>query len=192
MYNEILTIMKRLALFALAVILYGCGCLAQIPNQFVFVDSNCVATLPDYSDLVVATDNCELAGITQIPAPSVQIENTTMVEMLASDVSGNTSSVFFNVILMDTIPPSMILNPDWQGYTNEEIKAMYGSFYTWVQKTGVEYNEQYAGQPYYVAEWDTIMVTDSFKVFQNTIPIPDFIQQDWWEASGNNLVMFLN
>ena len=172
-------IMKRLGLFVLAVLLYGCSCLAQIPPQYVYVDSDCKAVLPDYHGLVIATDNCELADIAQFPVPGTEILTTTMVEMKAIDVAGNEASVFFNVMLLDTIPPNIMVNPDWTGYTTSEIGDMYRTFYCWVQKEGVEYNQLYAGTEYTVPGWDTVLVTDTFRVFNNTIPIPDYYNGEW-------------
>jgi len=172
--------MKRIALFVLAVILYGCGCLAQIPTQYVYVDENCSATLPDYTNLVVATDNCQIVSLTQIPVAGTVINQTLTVEMKATDAAGNATSVFFNTVLLDTIPPTIILNPDWTGYTIGEIGDMYKTFYCWVQKEGYEYNQQYAGQEIYVPEWDTTIVTDKYTVFSNTIPIPDSLYAISW------------
>jgi len=179
---------KVLLLFTLGFLLYGCGCLAQIPPQYVYVDENCTGVLPDYLDLVVVSDNCEVVNVTQLPVPGQLLSSTTMVEIQAIDAAGNTSSVFFNVILLDTIPPSIQLNPAWPGYTDTEVGDMYKTFYGWVQIKGVEINEQYAGKPYYVPEWDTVFYTDTFKIFQNTIPIPEEAHYaNWWQGEGSTL-----
>jgi len=179
---------KIFVLFVLGFILYGCGCLAQIPPQYVYNDENCVATLPDYSGLVITSDNCELVDITQIPAPGIQIMVTTVIEMRAIDATGNTSSAYFNAVLLDTIPPSIQLNPAWTGYTEQEVGDMYKTFYGFIQKKGVELNDLYAGNPYIMDLWDgrdTLLYTDTLKVFNNTIPIPDHVSgEEWWTAGG--------
>jgi hypothetical protein len=178
--------MKKILLFLFTAILYGCGCIAQIPPQYVYVDSNCVGILPDYKYLVVAVDNCEIASLTQIPAPGVEIDQSTIVEMVAYDVAGNFSSVVFDVVMLDTLAPTIMLNPDWQGYTEQEIMDMYRTFYGHTQIKFADYNAKYAGdtQIFVIDSMEVIWVVDTVKIFQNTIPIPDDITDiDWWWAN---------
>lgn len=183
--------MKKLfVLFVLGFILYGCGCLAQIPPQYVYTDSNCVATLPDYSGLIIATDNCELVEVTQIPFPGVQIMVTTVIEMRAIDASGNTTSAYFNAVLLDTIPPAIQLNPAWTGYSDQEVGDMYKVFYGWVQEMGDEWNELAAGQERTWEFPDTTIhyIEDSMFIFKATIPILEYrLDEGYWEGETPNL-----
>jgi hypothetical protein len=190
--------MKKLfVLFVLGFILYGCGCLAQIPPQYVYVDDECTAIIPDYSNLVVVSDNCELADLTQIPSPGTAITVTTVIEMRAIDVSGNTSSVYFNAVLLDTVAPLIQLNPEWTGYTDTEVADMYKVYYGWVQEKGDYYNEVAAGRIDTIYAFDTMYVhtIDTMHIFYGTIPItyPEFrIDQGYWSDSSPDLTAWFN
>lgn len=100
--------MKKLILPAL-LLFTSCTCvLPQIPPQYVYVGETCEAPLPDYLPWVTATDNCALASLIQIPEPGTVLTSdnaVTPVEIRATDNTGNHTSVKFNVILIDTIPP---------------------------------------------------------------------------------------
>ena len=124
--------MKKLILLLLPFIVFGC-CFSQIPTQYAYVDDSCTATLPDFTGIVVASDNCDVPIITQLPQPGDTILVTTEVEIIAIDATGNSRSMTFDVVLIDTIPPTMQLNPDWQGYTDKEMGDIYRTFYGWVQ-----------------------------------------------------------
>lgn len=188
--------MKKLfVLFVLGFILYGCGCLAQIPPQYVYVDSECEGVLPDYAGLVIATDNCEIADITQIPVPGTKIAVTTVVEMRAIDATGNTSSAYFNAVLLDTVAPLIQLNPEWTGYTTTEIRDMYKVYYGWVQEKGDEYNAVVPGRVDSIMFNDTLYTYtyDTMHIFYGTIPItdPQFrVDQGYWEETDLDLALF--
>ena len=174
---------KLLVLFVLGFLLYGCGCMAQIPPQYIYVDSACVGVIPDYSNLIVVTDNCEVAYITQTPAPGTTIAITTQIQMEAVDMIGNTSSVYFNALLLDTIAPLIQLNPAWTGYTDQEVGDMYKVYYGWVQGKGDEYNEKVAGKTDTIPFGDTIYTHtyDTMKIFYGTIPIFEYrIDEGYW------------
>jgi len=190
---------KLLLLFVLGFLLYGCGCLSQIPPQYVYVDSACSATIPNYltSGLVVVEDNCQIEIVTQLPSPGTVISGTTQVEIQATDVSGNSSSTYFNVLLLDTIPPLIQLNPEWTGYTNEEIGTMYKAYYGWVQKMGDYYNANVPGRVDTIHVFDTIYthVYDSMRIFYGTIPITDpkfRIDQGYWSEEIPDLSTAFN
>jgi hypothetical protein len=75
-------------------------------NQNLNADANCEATLPDYTNLVSATDNCDQTlTIIQNPAPGSIITATTTVTISATDDSNNTGSCEFTVILNDVTAP---------------------------------------------------------------------------------------
>jgi hypothetical protein len=96
--------------------------LAQIPPQYLYVGESCEAVLPDYLTRVTATDNCTLASLIQIPQAGTVLTSATIVtdvQIRATDIHGNHSSVNFNVILVDTIPPiitvdSALITGDWE------------------------------------------------------------------------------
>lgn len=180
--------MRKTLLALTMVVLYGCGCMAQFPPQYVYVDSACTAILPDYISMAVVTDNCDLADITQMPPAGTPISATTNVELRAIDMVGNESSVYFNAILLDTIAPLIQLDPEWIGYTTKEIGTMYKTYYGWVQELGDYYNETVAGRidTMVIPEMDTTIyyVNDTMKIFRGTIPItdPQFrIDQGYWQ-----------
>ena len=75
-------------------------------NQNLNANANCEATLPDYTSLVGATDNCDQTlTIIQYPAPGSIISTTTAVTISATDDSNNTGSCEFTVILNDVTAP---------------------------------------------------------------------------------------
>jgi len=51
--------MKKIAILFSIIILAGCTCIGQIPDQTLYIGLDCSATLPDYRDAVIVTDNCE-------------------------------------------------------------------------------------------------------------------------------------
>lgn len=166
--------MKKAILFLIVIIsITGC-CLSQIPHQYVYMDENCTAIIPDYQPLVIVDDNCEIAVIDQVPFPGAVIVNTTAVQITAIDVSGNQSSVSFNVVLLDTIAPTIQLDTTWTGYTDREVGDMFRTVFGWVQIKGVEFNSVLPFD-----EWPMSEI-DSMKVFTCSIPIPSEIHREWW------------
>jgi len=102
--------MKRLLGFLIVAALAACTCLSQIPDQLVYVDQNCEANLPDYTPDVVVVDNCDNATITQSPPAGTLLDSgqpVTVVTVTATDISNNTASITFNVMLVDTIAPTI-------------------------------------------------------------------------------------
>jgi gliding motility-associated-like protein len=75
-------------------------------NQTETPDASCNFTLPDYTSLAVAADNCDPNPVvTQSPAAGTIISGTTTITITVTDASGNTSSCTFDVALDDTTPP---------------------------------------------------------------------------------------
>jgi len=164
--------------------LTGC-CFAQIPTQYVYADDSCKAVIPDYREMVVVWDNCDVPSVEQEPEDGTEIDGTTMVRISAIDGVGNRRSMTFDVVLLDTIAPTMQLNPEWTGYSDKEVEDMYRTFYGWVQTHKDEFVESYA--------WDTIWhsgfnlngeIQDETIVFNNTILFPDTLRMDWWVGSN--------
>jgi hypothetical protein len=114
--------MKKLLLLSM-VLFSSCTCLlSQIPPQYVYVGENCEAVLPNYLSRVTATDNCVLSSLDQIPSAGTVLTSAMMVNKVvikATDNTGNSSTVSFDVILIDTIPPvltvdSTLITGDWE------------------------------------------------------------------------------
>jgi len=102
--------------------------------------------------------------------------------------------MYFDVMLLDTIPPVMQLDTTWIGYTNEEVMGMYKNFYTWVQVQGDKFNRDVAGTVRTLELPDTTItyVEDSMKYFSNTIPILEYRVADgyWWEPGSDLTALF--
>ena len=103
--------MKKLLLITLVlVIMTGC-CFTQIPTQLFFagIDS-CEFYLPDYTQAVQMRDNCCVEQIVQEPTSGVRLipGQDLTVTLTGMDCSGNTTSMQFDVIVIDTIPPEFI------------------------------------------------------------------------------------
>lgn len=79
-------------------------------NQTEYVDANCQVMLGDYTSLGSATDNCNVVSIAQYPVPStifVGAGTVVNTSIRATDSSGNFSACYFDIILLDTIKPSI-------------------------------------------------------------------------------------
>ena len=78
------------------------------PTQNETADANCMFTLPDYTGLATATDNCGTVSITQTPPPGTMVgSGNSSITLEASD-GVNTSNCTFTVIVADTTPPTAI------------------------------------------------------------------------------------
>ena len=75
------------------------------------LDSNCEFALPNYTNLVVVSDNCDTdVTVTQNPTPGTVFsgEGTVVtVTLTATDGSGNTDACTFDVTLQDSILPTI-------------------------------------------------------------------------------------
>ena len=98
--------MKKLSLILIAATIISSCCMSQIPDQYAYVDEDCNAYLPDYRDEVITRDNCGIEYVEQIPAPGDAISETTEVEIRAVDINGNQNSIYFDVVILDTIKPT--------------------------------------------------------------------------------------
>ncbi|MBN2506720.1 MAG: immunoglobulin domain-containing protein [Verrucomicrobia bacterium] len=76
--------------------------------QFLKADAACQASLPDYTLLVVATD-CSSFVLTQNPAPgaALLVNSTTLVDVVATDLTGLTATCTVTVVVQDITPPEM-------------------------------------------------------------------------------------
>ena len=76
-------------------------------NQTLYLIDACEIELPDYTDSIEATDNCDDAlDIIQTPAPGYAVYgDSNTVTITVTDDSGNSSQVTFNVAAVDTVSP---------------------------------------------------------------------------------------
>ena len=99
------------------------------PNDTnIYADASCEATIPDYSGVIVAGDNCTSAGlitITQIPAPGGTLSGLNanqLITITADDGIASTSQCQFTVNLIDTISPSVTC--PWTQTLNGDINCL--------------------------------------------------------------------
>ena len=97
----------------------------------VYVDANCSYTVPDWTGVVTATDNCSAVTVTQsVAAGTVWTVGTHSVTFTATDAAGNTATCTIEVTVEDNIdpvitcpvPPTVYVDatcsftvPDWTG-----------------------------------------------------------------------------
>jgi len=90
-------------------------------NQSLSFDANCEASMPDYKNLVVATDNCstiDLTSITQTPSPGTSLSGDTPITMEVTDDYGNTRSCQFDLSVSDDTSPSITCPSSIQVYSD--------------------------------------------------------------------------
>ncbi|MDP2387519.1 MAG: choice-of-anchor J domain-containing protein [Bacteroidota bacterium] len=91
---------------------------------------SCDFTLPDYTGLGIASDNCVTAPtITQSPVPGTIISGNTMITLTATDAASNTSTCTFEVLL-PTIPT--IDNTIDNSLTPQLTSNQAGASYQWI------------------------------------------------------------
>jgi len=135
--------MKRFIIPVVVASFLIAGCnpclLSQIPVQYYFSDSaNCEFYLPDYSNVVQVTDNCGFVQFTQDPPSGLKLQGGTdiTVSLFATDAAGNQSSMRFEVVVIDEIPPKFIIDPQLlspTGMYQDSIRTWH--FYTFVEDT---------------------------------------------------------
>ena len=72
------------------------------------VDASCNFTLPNYTSLATAADNCTEVTVSQVPAPGtvVGLGSTTIV-LTVTDGASNTATCNFDVLVVDTTSPTI-------------------------------------------------------------------------------------
>lgn len=83
-------------------------------TQFIDVDENCEAILPDYTSMAMSDDNCGGNTIVQMPTPGTIISEvgSESITLIVADENGNSSSCSFNVEKEDNIPPVVMCQND--------------------------------------------------------------------------------
>ena len=134
--------MKALCTLAMMA-LTGCCTLAQIPTQFYMANDSCTFYLPDYTQIVTVSDNCEVMQYIQTPTSGTKLQagSDIIVNLRVEDYTGNVSSIQFDVVLIDQMPPKFhipdtLLTPT--GMWQNAIRTYH--FYTYVQDTGTATN----------------------------------------------------
>lgn len=108
----------------------SCDCLTQIPTQVLYVDTACMITVPDYTVLFRIRDNCTNYVLVQFPPPGSTFvdQDNFSVDIMATDSYGNSSSVTFNVLVIDTIAPVLQYIGDTTiTYHRNEIDQLFDS-----------------------------------------------------------------
>jgi hypothetical protein len=120
--------MKKM-LFLVIIILSGCKCLlSQIPPQRIYAGIDCTAPIPNYLLKISATDNCEIASITQIPIAGTLLTATNKVATVtirAVDATGNFKQIVFTVTLLDTVKPVLTIDPTLLSYQMKQVDEIY-------------------------------------------------------------------
>jgi gliding motility-associated-like protein len=79
-------------------------------SQTLYMNSSCVANLPDYLSLVSEVENCFFStGLTYVQSPAAlsNINGNTTITVTATDESGNDGTCTFSVVTLDTISPTI-------------------------------------------------------------------------------------
>jgi gliding motility-associated-like protein len=82
-------------------------------TQTISLNSTCTASIPDYTSMAIAADNCTVSSnliITQSPAAGTLVSGsgTTVVTLTVQDQAGNTSNCAFNLNRVDNSAPTMV------------------------------------------------------------------------------------
>ncbi len=103
-------------------------------NQNDFYNSNCEFIIIDYAPLLLNSDNCDPAlTITQSPLIGSTVNSDTVIQLTATDNSGNSSSCIFNLTLSDTTSPQLTCPSNQSDYFDsncEFILLDYSSLIT--------------------------------------------------------------
>jgi len=77
-------------------------------DQVEDLSATCDFTVPDYTDLVNASDDCDMSlTLTQTPTAGTVISSMTEVNIVAEDDAGNIAACSFDVILEDNTDPTI-------------------------------------------------------------------------------------
>lgn len=125
--------MKKIAILLGFVAMYSCTCqiaVSQVPPQYLLVDENCQAILPDYTtdEYITVTDNCGVKSKVQTPAPGYILDaanKTVEVTIRATDNFDNFSEIKFMVTAKDEQPPVISPTGDFIADAWNKIHGMY-------------------------------------------------------------------
>lgn len=155
--------MKKLTILLVALIITGCTRIGQIPDQIVYVGEDCTVPLPDYLPRVTATDNCDISTIEQVPEPGTLLNSATpiiTVTISATDVFDNSTVISFDVVAVDTIPPTITLDSSMMVYDIDKAGELFkAAHYYTAHNIQQEYNnapDSALTQYPQLKEWETI------------------------------------
>ncbi|MBL8863336.1 MAG: HYR domain-containing protein [Planctomycetes bacterium] len=78
------------------------------PPQSAPAGAGCLAAVPDFTSLVVASDDCGAISVTQVPAPGTLVGTPgTDVVLTVLDAAGNPATCITNFVVLDTTPPAI-------------------------------------------------------------------------------------
>ncbi|NNC82988.1 MAG: HYR domain-containing protein, partial [Flavobacteriales bacterium] len=86
----------------------------QLENDTMLVSDVCTYILPNYMDSVVVSDNCtpdEFVNLSQFPVPGTALaleDSPHLITLFASDQNGQSSSMNFWIVLLDSIAPVIL------------------------------------------------------------------------------------
>jgi hypothetical protein len=127
--------MKKLAILTALVLQVACCTIAQIPTQFYLASDSCTFYLPDYTQAITVTDNCEVMNFIQTPTSGMKLAagSDIIVTIRAEDFAGNVTSMQFDVVLIDEMPPKFHI-PDSllipTGMWQNDVRTYH--FYTYI------------------------------------------------------------
>lgn len=175
--------MKKLITLLLPFIMSGC-CLSQIPTQYYFVNDSCEFFLPDYSQAVEVRDNCCVAGFTQDPPSGMMLApgNEIIVTLTAMDCYGNSRSMTFDVVTVDTIPPTFHYDSTQfipSGMYQNEMRTW--KFYTVIDSMYIDENGNPDFDLYYRdMGWAALQETHNK---QDSMAYPNFISETYYKRA---------
>lgn len=167
--------MKKLSiLFALVLILSSCVCtIGQVPPMYIYATEGCQGVLPNYIPMLIITDNCQVASVTQDPLPGYNLsgqEQTVTVVITAKDVFNNTSSTMFTVTLIDTVPPVIFYDTTIISQNYKMINSLYDAADKIVARQEMYFDNTF---PYDILR---VSYVDSLGVTNYITGIPDTIR----------------
>ena len=160
-------------------LLSSCACiLSQVPPQTIYAGSGCTAPIPDYTTIVIASDNCEgPITITQTPVAGTILSAanpSVTVTLIARDAFGNTSKPLnVSVILIDTIPPILSWPVGQVNMKESDVLNLYDNWKAAVKVHGIAnwiYDQSWTQG---LAFADTTKIMESLKYFTNIIKLTD-------------------
>lgn len=96
--------------------------LANCPApQTITANESCQATLPDYRPLLVV-DDCRAVTLTQVPAAGLVLSGgtTTLVEVVATDIGGLSSTCAVSVAVLDLTAPVLVCPPSQSALVDQQ------------------------------------------------------------------------
>jgi len=179
-----------MVLIIILMALSSCSCMSQIPTQFYYVNDSCEFYLPDYTQAVQARDNCCLEQITQDPPSGKMLApgEDILVTITAMDCYGNTSSMTFDVVTIDTIPPtfhydSTMFIPTGMYQNEERTFLLYTVIDTFPEADkGIMMTHYYRDSTWPVPQ-ESSMDTSGLRI--NHFKAPDYFKRQFFTARSS-------